>query len=182
MENILTLNQSIFGTKTKKRRISRRALKASTKELYVPQKSEEISYDEGYDIDGGGYFTLTMSCTVGGFVSGLASGVITGFVAGFVAGLSTKLGSTIGGWKGAIICGALGMIASNFISSKVNKLIYGPSSSRSVTLLKFRIPFFNYSYDLDLGEKLGESFGGFTGGSIGGALAMTKGYAAGVLA
>ncbi len=53
MENILTLNQSIFGTKTKERRISRRALKASVQELYVPQESEEITYDEGYDIDGG---------------------------------------------------------------------------------------------------------------------------------
>ncbi len=55
MENILTLNQSIFGTKTKERRISRRALKASVQELYVPQESEEITYDEGYDIDGGAW-------------------------------------------------------------------------------------------------------------------------------
>ena len=57
MENILTLNQSIFGTKTKERRISRRALKASVQELYVPQESDVITYDEGYDIDGGAFYS-----------------------------------------------------------------------------------------------------------------------------
>ncbi len=49
----MVLNQSIFGAKTKERRISRRALKASVQELYVPQESDVITYDEGYDIDGG---------------------------------------------------------------------------------------------------------------------------------
>jgi hypothetical protein len=53
MENILTLNQSIFGTKSTERKISRRALKASVQELYIPQESEEITYDEGYEVDGG---------------------------------------------------------------------------------------------------------------------------------
>ena len=57
MENILTLNQSIFGTKTKERRSSRRALKASVQELYVPQESDVITYDEGYDIDGGAFYS-----------------------------------------------------------------------------------------------------------------------------
>jgi len=33
MESILTLNQSIFGTKSRERRTSKRALKASVKEL-----------------------------------------------------------------------------------------------------------------------------------------------------
>lgn len=42
MEKILTLNQSIFGTKTKERRISRRALRASVQELYIPQESDII--------------------------------------------------------------------------------------------------------------------------------------------
>ncbi len=50
---ILTLNQSIFGTKSIEREISRRALKAKVQELYIPQDSAEITYDEGYDIDGG---------------------------------------------------------------------------------------------------------------------------------
>ncbi len=54
MENILTLNQSIFGTKSTERKISRRALKASVQELYIPVESEEITYDEGYEVDGGG--------------------------------------------------------------------------------------------------------------------------------
>lgn len=35
-----------------KRKNSRRALKASVQELYIPQESEEITYGEWYDIDG----------------------------------------------------------------------------------------------------------------------------------
>lgn len=57
IENILTLNQSIFGTKSRERRISKIALKASVKELYVPQESEEITYDDGYEfLDGNKLF------------------------------------------------------------------------------------------------------------------------------
>ena len=69
---MLTLNQSIFGTKTVERRNSRRALKASVQELYVPQELEDITYDEGYDIGGGGSITLTLSigCTIGGSLGG----------------------------------------------------------------------------------------------------------------
>jgi len=58
MDKILTLNQSIFGTKTIERRNSKRALKASVHELYIPQESEEITYDEGYDIDDGGTISI----------------------------------------------------------------------------------------------------------------------------
>ena len=63
MESILTLNQSIFGTKSSERRISKRALKASVKELYVPQETEEITYDDGYDIDGGWFCGVSIDAS-----------------------------------------------------------------------------------------------------------------------
>ena len=60
MEGILTLNQRIFGINIKERRISKRALKASVKEVYVPQESSEITYDDGYDIDGGWFVGISV--------------------------------------------------------------------------------------------------------------------------
>ena len=74
MESILTLNQSIFGTKSSERRISKRALKASVKELYVPQESEEITYDDGYDIDGGA--VLQIAGVAGAVVSAVCSVIL----------------------------------------------------------------------------------------------------------
>ena len=64
MESILTLNQSVFGTKSRERRISKRALRASVQELYVPQECEEITYDDGYDIDGGWFVGISVSSDI----------------------------------------------------------------------------------------------------------------------
>ena len=74
IENILTLNQSIFGTKSRERRISKIALKASVKELYVPQESEEITYDDGYYIDGGAF--LQIAGVAGAVVSAVCSSIL----------------------------------------------------------------------------------------------------------
>ena len=70
MESILTLNQSVFGTKTKERSMSRRSRRAIVQELYTPVDADEITYDEGYDIDGGGIFTaLVTTARITGIVA-----------------------------------------------------------------------------------------------------------------
>jgi hypothetical protein len=160
MENILTLNQSIFGTKTKKRGMSRRALKASTKELYIPQESEEITYDEGYDIDGGGTitFNFTISCTIGGFVQGLCAGLITSIVSGLTGGL----GAVIGGLIAPRINKLLVDLFGNSLSSVINDALGGGGYSHTFTikLKKFFLPTFTINKEYDLGEILGGSCGG----------------------
>jgi hypothetical protein len=139
MDNILTLNQSIFGTRTKKRRISRRALKASAKELYIPQESEEISYDEGYDIDGGMeasvYFTNQQVWNACSAIYGSyqvlnqalmgGSTTVIGVLAGGIKHLSllAKIGAIPGiGWVAAGVV----TVAATYVGYKlVNCLITG---------------------------------------------------------
>lgn len=53
---------------------SQRALKASVKELYVPQESEEIAYDDGDDIDGGAF--LQIAGVAGAVVSAVCSAIL----------------------------------------------------------------------------------------------------------
>ena len=78
MENILTLNQSVFGTKSKERRMSRRSRRALVQGLYTPADADEITYDEGYDIDGG-MSTSALACLIdGGLV--LVCGAINGAI------------------------------------------------------------------------------------------------------
>ena len=63
MRNILTLNQRIFGNNCYERRMSKKALKALASDLYVPVDSEEITYDEGSEIDGGWFLGVQFSAS-----------------------------------------------------------------------------------------------------------------------
>lgn len=76
MNDILTFNQSIFGTKYMERRTSRRAKKAQAKELYTPSDSDIITYDEGYDIDGGAVLQIA---GVAGYVVSIVCQAILAF-------------------------------------------------------------------------------------------------------
>lgn len=68
MSDVLTFNQSIFGTKTKKQVLSNKAKKAQKDSLFVPTNVEEISYDEGYEIDGGSVIgTIAAAVALYGF-------------------------------------------------------------------------------------------------------------------
>ena len=118
MENILTLNQSIFGTKTKERRISRRALKASVHDLYVPQESSEITYDDGYDIDGGFYISNDVLIAtviavginpIGGMLWGMGIYKLGCLISAAGAKLGAKIGGVIGGFVGTAIGALLGL-------------------------------------------------------------------------
>lgn len=185
MTDVVSLNKQVFGTNVLKGGISRRAKRAMAEPLQVTA-GIEMTYDDCECVDGGGRFKLTLSCTAGGFVQGFTSGLVTGFVTGLVAGFSTKFGLKIGGWKGALICGALGAIVGWAISSVVNDLVYGSSGPSSVTLINIWIPFFNFTKDIDIAEEFGKAFGGFGGGAAGGALSLAvvsaAGYARGLLA
>lgn len=84
MSDILTFNQSVFDTKTIERSISKRAKKAQSKELYTPVDSDVITYDEGYDVDGGGTFKIRLS--VAGGLAGIGSGILTQLICGYISG------------------------------------------------------------------------------------------------
>ena len=174
MESILTLNQSIFGTKTKERRISKRALKESVKELYVPQESEEITYDDGYDIDGGGTIKLGIKFTLGAVISSTVVSSIVGYISGYICTKASKLGAMIGGGWGAVIGFAIGGVTSGCLAYILNKIIYpGACGYNETTILTFDCWFLpNFSYYFDLGSLLGTCIGfpgGFAGGYAAGA-------------
>ena len=166
MDNILTLNQSIFGTRTKKRRISRRALKASAKELYIPQESEEISYDEGYDIDGGGSIKIGIKFTLGAVVGASVVSTIVGFLSGYACTKALKFGTMIGGFWGGAVGFLAGALISGGIAKAVNKAVYaGASGRKEITLIDISTGWFgsNFKCYYDLGNILGICIGGPTG-------------------
>ena len=140
---------------------------------YVELDSEEMSY-----VDAGGRIKITVSCTLGGFAWGMMAGSVTGFISGFFAGFASKIGA-MGGIVGTIAGGVIGGIAGLVVSSFVNKLLYGGSGAKSITIIDCWVPFVNFKKDIDIGEKLGAAIGGFGGGCIGGAMATATGYALG---
>jgi hypothetical protein len=125
MENILTLNQSIFGTKSRERRISRRALKASVQELYIPEESDEITYDEGYDIDGGVSFSRGwLAATIDVSIAGLC------LIPGIGSSLSILLGiKNIGRFFGKSLAKALFKKVGNAIISGILCFVVGSAIS-----------------------------------------------------
>lgn len=177
MENILTLNQSIFGTKTKERRNSRRALKASVQELYVPQESEEITYDEGYDIDGGGTISinLTISFTIGGFIQGMCSGLITSIITGLTGGLGAIVGAVIAPLINKFLIGLFGDSLSTIINNALGG--GGYSHTYSFKIKKWYLPTLSINKEFDLAEIVGGACGGGFGPGASPATAGSYNYA-----
>ena len=141
--------------------------------LVMPSHYVELDRDEMTYVEGGGRFTVTVSCTAGGLVSGLTSGVITGFLTGFFSGLGTKFGK-YGGVIGALIGAAVGALLGAAVSTYVNKILAGGGSS--VTLISIWLPFVNYTYDIDIAEKIGKTIGTIGGGTAGVVAATSIGY------
>ena len=180
MPDILDLNRSVFGTTYKKGAVSRRARKAMALPLEIPECAYEMTYDDCEYVNGGGYFKLTINCTLGGLVKGLSTGVVTGFIAGYISAKFTKIGALAGGWAGAIISGAVGAITGAAISSVVNNMVYGTNGPNTVTLIDCWLPWVKIKKNIDLGEELASAIGGFSGGLGGGLAASAAGYAFGL--
>ena len=141
--------------------------------LVMPSHYVELDREEMMYVEGGGRFTVTVSCTAGGLVSGFTSGVITGFLTGFFSGLGTKFGK-YGGVIGALIGAAVGALLGAAVSTYVNKILAGGGSS--VTLISIWVPFVKYTYDIDIAEYLSATIGAIGGGSAGVAAATGIGY------
>lgn len=147
--------------------------------LLVPNGWVDLDREEMSYVDGGGGFTLTISCTLGGCVSGFYTGLVTGYVIGYVAGLGFKLGK-YGGFIGSIIGTVIGGIAGSLVSKYVNQLIYN-SNKTSITLINIPIWGRDRNYDIDLGESLADLdsiFGGAAGAvASASSLGFFKGFA-----
>ena len=87
MSDFLTFNQSIFGTNIKERSLSKKAKKAQIMELYTPDDSDVIIYDESYDIDGGTSIARGILATA---IDTLIVGIC--LIPGVGAGVATLLG------------------------------------------------------------------------------------------
>lgn len=73
MSDVLTFNQSIFGTRIRERRLSKKAKKAQSIELYCPEKSDVITYDDGYDVDCG---AILQALGIAGAIGSFACSII----------------------------------------------------------------------------------------------------------
>ena len=182
MTTIYDLSKSVFGTRNKTTKPSRRALKAMTESL-DETCGYEMSYEDCNETNVGGTFELTISaCTIGGTIKGFTSSFISAFVVGFCGGLGAKLGGKIGGWVGALVCTAISSLIGWAIATVVNDIFYGPVGGvQKYTLLYFKIPFFSFSYNIDLGEEVGKALGGFGGGAGGVGLGIATASALGAL-
>ena len=150
----------------------------STMALQMPCSYVNVDRDEMEYVDGGGWFKLSITCTIGGFVSGVASGVVTGFIVGYISAKFTKIGS-MAGVAGGLVSAAIGGITGYALSSAVNKMIYGTKGLSKVTLINIWVPIVNFNHTIDIGQKIGSFLGGYGGGLGGAAAATAAGYAYG---
>lgn len=160
MENILTMNQTMFGNKFIERRASKRSRKAQATEFEFSSDVVEMTYDDCDVVDGGGTITinLTISCTLGGFVQGLVSGLITSIVTGLTGGLGAIVGSFIAPLVNKFLIGLFG----NSLATVINNACGGGGFSKTFTLkiTKWFLPTFSINKGFDLGEILGGACGG----------------------
>lgn len=117
MDDILSLNQEIFGTKPKEKRMSKEAKKAFSKDIIVPNDVEVVTYEEGYNVDGGAILQIA---GLGGFFLSLTCKIILWLNSELKWGLNFI-------WKGilktAIVVGDVVSIASGMANISKN-LVY----------------------------------------------------------
>lgn len=125
MENILTFNQSIFGTKLKERRTSRRALRSMCKELYVPTDSNVVTYGEEFDIDGGQVVGVDLTVTLSvGLIMGLVAGTaVKSIITLQLTALASASCAAFGGPVGIGIGAAIGVGLAGFLVSKLTQYV-----------------------------------------------------------
>ncbi len=96
MNDVLSLNSSIFGNLTKEKRVSRKTRKAMVLELYVPEEAIVMSYEDACSVDGGGTYT---------FEGATAVTQIAGMIFASIVGAGITV---LGGYKSIVL--GVGMI------------------------------------------------------------------------
>lgn len=166
MNDILNVNQNIFGSKFSTKRVSRRARKAMAEPLTIPDCAVEMTYDDMCEVNGGGYIRLGVKFTIGGFVGASVVASIVGYLSGYCVTKAVKFGSMIGGFWGGVVGLAVGALVSWGISSAVNNAVYSSTGGpQEITLININTGIFggSDSYYYDLGKLLGIVVGGGMG-------------------
>ena len=98
--------------------MSRRTRRALVQELYTPEDADEITYDEGYDIDGGFYIPNEVLCAtafalainpIGTTLLGIGIYKLAALISAKGAALGAKIGGMIGNVIGSAIGSLLGL-------------------------------------------------------------------------
>ncbi len=174
MENILTMNQTMFGKKFIERRVSKRSRKAQVAEFTFSSDIVEMTYDECDVVDGGGKVAVYLQCSLGAIIASFGVGFTTGFIMSY---LTMKIGKSLPTWVGKLAGAVVGATIGAVISSQINK----NTDIIKIPLLVTWIPFVKFEKTIDLGDKAYDLVSTIGGGFGGGAGGYAAGFATGSL-